>query len=181
MPLACRNQFICILKAKEVLPLRTLGAAHREHRGKARFAPSSLMVIVSNPFEPDTLFQQQKRVSRKCRSLLKFLTANFKGGKAVAELRILMKMITHSGEIGDRIRAAHAIRSVVMNINDQTHFNLGYQAYLNELTLQGLSPKTVDMYSRFLRQVSVSFDTCPDTLTAAELRATSCLWWKPNQ
>jgi hypothetical protein len=34
-----------------------------------------VMVFVSNPFEPDTLFQQQKRVSRKCRSLLKFLTA----------------------------------------------------------------------------------------------------------
>jgi hypothetical protein len=33
------------------------------------------MVFVSNPFEPDTLFQQQKKVSRKCRSLLKFFTA----------------------------------------------------------------------------------------------------------
>jgi hypothetical protein len=31
--------------------------------------------FVSNPFEPDTLFQQQKRVARKCRSLLKFLIA----------------------------------------------------------------------------------------------------------
>jgi hypothetical protein len=42
------------------------------------------MVFVSNPFEPVTLFQQQKRVTRKCRSLQKFLTAQ-KGGKAVAE------------------------------------------------------------------------------------------------
>ena len=33
------------------------------------------MVFVSNPFEPATLFQQQKRVARKYRSLLKFLTA----------------------------------------------------------------------------------------------------------
>jgi hypothetical protein len=33
------------------------------------------MVFVSNPFEPVTLFQQQKRVTRKCRSLQKFLTA----------------------------------------------------------------------------------------------------------
>jgi len=33
-----------------------------------------------------------------------------------------------------------------MNINDQTRFNQVYQAYLNELTLQGKSPKTVDMY-----------------------------------
>jgi hypothetical protein len=33
------------------------------------------MVFVLNPFKPATLFQQQKRVARKCRSLLKFLTA----------------------------------------------------------------------------------------------------------
>jgi integrase/recombinase XerD len=57
-----------------------------------------------------------------------------------------------------------------MNINDQTRFNQVYQAYLNELTLQGKSPKTVDMYSRCLRQISVFFDTCPDTLTAAQLK-----------
>jgi len=58
-----------------------------------------------------------------------------------------------------------------MNINDQTRFNQFYQAYLNELTLQGKSPKTIDMYSRCIRQVSVFFDTCPDTLTAAQLKA----------
>ncbi|GAC19405.1 hypothetical protein GARC_2439 [Paraglaciecola arctica BSs20135] len=33
------------------------------------------MVFASDPFEPVTLFQQQKRVTRKCRSLPKFLTA----------------------------------------------------------------------------------------------------------
>jgi site-specific recombinase XerD len=58
----------------------------------------------------------------------------------------------------------------MMNINQQTRFNQYYQAYLKELTLQGKSPKTVDMYSRCIRQVSVFFDTCPDTLTAAELK-----------
>jgi site-specific recombinase XerD len=58
-----------------------------------------------------------------------------------------------------------------MNINEQTRFNQYYQAYLKELTLQGKSPKTVDMYSRCIRQVSVFFDTCPDALTAAELKA----------
>jgi hypothetical protein len=63
------------------------------------------------------------------------------------------------------------LRSVIMNINDQTRFNQVYQAYLNELTLQGESPKTVDMYSRCLRQVAVFFDTCPDTLTDAQLKA----------
>jgi hypothetical protein len=45
-----------------------------------------------------------------------------------------------------------ALRSIVMNINDQTRFNQSYQAYLNELTLQGKSPKTIDMYSRCIRQ-----------------------------
>jgi integrase/recombinase XerD len=60
------------------------------------------------------------------------------------------------------------LRSIVMNINDQARFN---QVYLNELTLQGKSPKTVDMYSRYLRQISMFFDTCPDALTAAELKA----------
>jgi hypothetical protein len=33
------------------------------------------MVFDSRPNEPVTLFQQQKIVTRKCRSLLKFLTA----------------------------------------------------------------------------------------------------------
>jgi integrase/recombinase XerD len=37
-----------------------------------------------------------------------------------------------------------------MNINDQTRFNQFYQAYLNELTLQGKSPKTIDKYRSFL-------------------------------
>jgi integrase/recombinase XerD len=44
-----------------------------------------------------------------------------------------------------------------MNINDQTRFNQVNQVnqvYLNGLTLQGKSPKTVDMYSRYLRQIS---------------------------
>ena len=45
-----------------------------------------------------------------------------------------------------------------------------YQEYLNALILQGKSPKTVDMYSRYLRQISLFFDTCPDALTAAELK-----------
>jgi hypothetical protein len=39
------------------------------------------------------------------------------------------------------------LRSGVMNIDEQTRFNQLYQAYLNELTLQGKSPKTLDMYS----------------------------------
>jgi hypothetical protein len=43
---------------------------------KARFAQSSLIVYVSNPFEPVTLFSTAKnRVTRKMPPLLKFLTA----------------------------------------------------------------------------------------------------------
>ena len=57
-----------------------------------------------------------------------------------------------------------------MNIDDQNRFKHSYQSYLNELTLQGKSPKTVDMYSRCIRQVSVFFDTCPDALTSAQLK-----------
>ena len=67
-----------------------------------------------------------------------------------------------------------------MNINDP-RFNQLYQAYLNELTLQSKSPKTLDMYSRCSRQVSVFFDICPVALTAAELRAIFCPRWKPNR
>ena len=40
-----------------------------------RHARRPLMVFDSRPNEPVTLFQQQKIVTRKCRSLLKFLTA----------------------------------------------------------------------------------------------------------
>ena len=57
-----------------------------------------------------------------------------------------------------------------MNNHDQTRFNQLYQLYLNELTLQGKSPKTIDMYSRYLRQISSYFDTCPDQLTTEQLK-----------
>jgi hypothetical protein len=44
-------------------------------KAKARFAPSSMMVLVLNPFKPVTSFQQPKEVTKKGRSLPKFLTA----------------------------------------------------------------------------------------------------------
>ena len=53
---------------------------------------------------------------------------------------------------------------------DQARFNNLYQSYLNELILQGKSPKTIDCYSRCLRQVAVFFDTCPDHLTVEQLK-----------
>jgi hypothetical protein len=44
-------------------------------KAKARFAPSSMMFFDSHPFEPVTSFQQPKEVTKKGRSLPKFLTA----------------------------------------------------------------------------------------------------------
>jgi integrase/recombinase XerD len=57
-----------------------------------------------------------------------------------------------------------------MNNDNQTRFNNLYKQYLNELTLQGKSPKTVDMYSRYIRQLATFFDTCPDHLTTEQLK-----------
>lgn len=57
-----------------------------------------------------------------------------------------------------------------MNANDQTRFDLLYQTYLNELTLQGKSPRTIESYSRCLRQIATYFDTCPDHLTTEQLK-----------
>ena len=57
-----------------------------------------------------------------------------------------------------------------MNIDEQTRFTLLYQKYLNELTLQGKQPKTIEMYSRALRKVGDFFDCCPDHLTTDQLK-----------
>ena len=58
-----------------------------------------------------------------------------------------------------------------MNSHDQAQFNLLYQSYLNELTLQGKSDNTIDAYSRCIRQLAAYFDTCPDQLTVEQLKA----------
>ena len=50
-----------------------------------------------------------------------------------------------------------------MNINEKNRFNQVYQAYLNELTLQGKSPKTVDKMccrSRKWRPLSAVLANC---------------------
>lgn len=57
-----------------------------------------------------------------------------------------------------------------MNIDEQTRFTLLYKRYLNELTLQGKQPKTIEMYSRALRKVGDYFDCCPDHLTQEQLK-----------
>jgi len=58
-----------------------------------------------------------------------------------------------------------------MNIDEQTRFNILYERYLNELTLQGKSPKTIEMYSRCIRKLGDYFDCCPDNLNADQLKA----------
>ena len=57
-----------------------------------------------------------------------------------------------------------------MNTIEQARFNLLYQYYPNELTLQGKSNKTIDCYNRCLRQTATFFDTCPDQLTVEALK-----------
>lgn len=57
-----------------------------------------------------------------------------------------------------------------MKPEDQTRFDNLYQSYLNELTLQGKSKKTIDCYSRCIRQITQYFDLCPDMLTVEHLK-----------
>lgn len=57
-----------------------------------------------------------------------------------------------------------------MNANEHARFQALHQRYLTELTLRGKSPKTIDLYTRCLRQVSDFFNTCPDQLSTDQLR-----------
>ncbi len=56
-----------------------------------------------------------------------------------------------------------------MNTQEQAHFDLIYQSYLNELTLQEKSVKTIDSYSRCIRPVATFFDVYPVNLTTEQL------------
>lgn len=64
-----------------------------------------------------------------------------------------------------------ALRRITLNIDEQTRFNKIYQRYLNELTLQGKSPKTIEMYSRYIRKIGDYFDCCPDNLSTEQIKA----------
>ncbi|PSF06128.1 integrase, partial [Marinobacter fuscus] len=57
-----------------------------------------------------------------------------------------------------------------MNTHDHARFQVLHQRYHNELTLRGKSAKTIDLYTRCLRQVSDHFDTCPDQLSTQQLQ-----------
>ncbi|BCE00893.1 tyrosine-type recombinase/integrase [Marinicellulosiphila megalodicopiae] len=58
-----------------------------------------------------------------------------------------------------------------MNIQDSTRFQHLYQQHIETLTLQGKSPRTIDMYSRSLRQLADFFDCCPDNLSQEQLKS----------
>jgi len=57
-----------------------------------------------------------------------------------------------------------------MKTPDQARFDQLYQSYLNELTLQGKSDRTVDGSSRCIRQIAKFFEVCPDNLTTEQLK-----------
>ncbi len=57
-----------------------------------------------------------------------------------------------------------------MNDNDQSRFKQLYQKHINELTLQGKSNKTIEMYSRSLRRITEQLNTCPDRLSTEQLK-----------
>ena len=57
-----------------------------------------------------------------------------------------------------------------MNTQQQLHFNALYQQHLNNLTLQGKRPATIDAYSRAIRRISIYFDCLPNNLTLQQLK-----------
>ena len=57
-----------------------------------------------------------------------------------------------------------------MNTQQQLHFNALYQQHLNNLTLQGKRPATIDAYSRAIRRIATYFDCPPDHLTLQQLK-----------
>jgi len=57
-----------------------------------------------------------------------------------------------------------------MNDLDLNRFKQLYERHINELTLQGKSKKTIEMYSRSLRRLADYFDACPDSITTEQLK-----------
>lgn len=57
-----------------------------------------------------------------------------------------------------------------MNTNEQQHFDHLYKRYLNELTLQGKSQRTIEAYSRSIRKISAFFNCSPDRLTTDQIK-----------
>lgn len=57
-----------------------------------------------------------------------------------------------------------------MDTQQQRHFDALYQQHLNNLTLQGKRPATIDAYARAVRRIAAFFDCPPDNLTLAQLK-----------
>lgn len=58
----------------------------------------------------------------------------------------------------------------MMNNQQQRHFDALYQQHLNNLTLQGKRPATIDAYARAVRRIAAFFDCPPDNLTTSQLK-----------
>lgn len=57
-----------------------------------------------------------------------------------------------------------------MNPQQQQHFEALYQQHLNNLTLQGKRPATIDAYARAVRRIAAFFDSPPDNLSQQQLK-----------
>lgn len=61
-----------------------------------------------------------------------------------------------------------------MTPDDQTTLNIMHQRLLDELILQGKSPRTQQVYTLYFRQAAKYFDRCPTDLTKQELKDYFC-------
>ena len=59
---------------------------------------------------------------------------------------------------------------LMMNTNEQQHFDFLYEQHLINLTLQGKRPATIDAYSRAIRRIATYFDRTPDLLNVDDLK-----------
>lgn len=56
-----------------------------------------------------------------------------------------------------------------MKSSEQIRFHKVYKHHLRALKLQGLSEKSVDVYSGAVRRIAQRYDCCPDQLTTEAL------------
>jgi len=57
-----------------------------------------------------------------------------------------------------------------MTPKEKQRYNRQYKKHLQELELQGMSEKTIDVYSRAVRRLVERFDKCPDKVTRKQLK-----------
>ena len=54
--------------------------------------------------------------------------------------------------------------------HQQKHSDFLYEQHINVLTLQGKNERTIEMYSRSLREITAKFDMPPDRITTEHLK-----------